>query len=610
MAATNEFMHHLSMACCEWFLMFLMFMDGALGFIASKFAHRCELQKPCMFCSRIDHVFGEKPGSFLNLFCDKHRAEVSCLISCELHDKLADVKEMCDACFMSAMKQKQIMEGKLGYPKGYLNKNFVRVPSSMGTCSCCKKQWKPKPRGGVKLGVSKVTMKPPMPRVGARGRGQYRRRNDFRRVRGRISGTSTPCLVENSIGMDVNADLDMDALSDSGCPNVGFNSFYDFDSESDSEDSFFEVDCGATECLMDDSWVINKMGIQNQDHVRPEKFHSFSNPEFSLPNGTNNETDTSPLSLTSTGSIGHDAKENGHLEVSKETRVPNQNIHTINDCQVSTSSDKHEGFESPRSTGLSEIEGESYVEKLKRQVEHDQEQLRLLHKELEEERNAAAIAADETMAMITRLQEEKAALHMEASQYLRMMDEQAEYDMEALDKANDLIAEKEKEIQDMEAELEYFRNRYEDELFMGNATDTSKENHMENGIIDVTSSDSKSTKELKSTAISHPDLGLEDEKEYILHSLSELEKKFHQASNGNIANNGFSRHDEIDVGTLENEISDLNERLKAFEADRQFLEHACNMLQSNGGLEFIQEIAHHLHDLRKDRFDRRCQSVT
>jgi len=48
--------------------------------------------------------------------------------------------------------------------------------------------------------------------------------------------------------------------------------------------------------------------------------------------------------------------------------------------------------------------------------------------ELEEERSAAAIAANQMMAMINRLQEEKAAIQMEALQYQRMMEEQSEYD--------------------------------------------------------------------------------------------------------------------------------------------------------------------------------------
>ncbi|PRQ41771.1 putative Zein-binding domain-containing protein [Rosa chinensis] len=115
---------------------------------------------------------------------------------------------------------------------------------------------------------------------------------------------------------------------------------------------------------------------------------------------------------------------------------------------------------------VSEIEGESMLDRLKRQVEHDKKLLSSLYKELEEERNASAISSDQAMAMITRLQEEKAALHMEALQSLRMMEEQAEYDNEALHKIDDLLAEKEKEVQDLEAELEFYRIKYPNESML------------------------------------------------------------------------------------------------------------------------------------------------
>ncbi|KAF7818402.1 putative myosin-binding protein 4 [Senna tora] len=105
---------------------------------------------------------------------------------------------------------------------------------------------------------------------------------------------------------------------------------------------------------------------------------------------------------------------------------------------------------------VSEIEGESLVDQLKRQIAYYKKCMSSLYKELEEERNASAIATNETMSMITRLQEEKAALRMESLQYLRMMEEQAEHDAHALEKADDLLSEKEKEIQDLEAELEFY----------------------------------------------------------------------------------------------------------------------------------------------------------
>ncbi|XP_076943544.1 putative myosin-binding protein 5 [Bidens hawaiensis] len=560
MAATNEFMHHLSMAACEWFLMLLMYLEAALGLILTRFAHQCELQTPCLYCFRFDHVFGDKPDSYFSHFCNKHQAEVSCLIACDLHHKLSDVREMCDDCFMSIVNGKRDQVSKF---KPFLNKNLERAPSSTGLCSCCKRPWKPKPRPQVKLGVKKLSMHhPPLP-------GRYRRRSFIRKARDKISGTMTPCSVASSIHVDT----DIDALSDSGCADLKFNSC-----SSESGDSFYEIEC-------------ENDGFEDFSCVIIQKAKSF--------NTTRSKSLTSSLSSSSSASTKHDVEQNGSPEFTLDLHSVNddveqngspefnQDLHSVNDDVASSySSDKHEGYESPGTHSVGEIKNDCDMEKLKRQMEHDRKQLRLLHKELEEERNAAAIAADEAMAMITRLQEEKSSLHMEALQYLRMMDEQAEYDMEALDKANDLITEKDKDIQDLEAELEFFRSRYDDE------TDNFKENHT---VI------AKAMNLLDSRVNNNnPDLNLEDEKNYILQSLSESEKKF---SNGNIGDKSLQQSE------IENEISDLNDWLEAVESDRDFLEHACNAVQSHVGSEFIQEIARHLHDLRRARFDRRYQTV-
>ncbi|KAL8150773.1 hypothetical protein V2J09_020581 [Rumex salicifolius] len=85
--------------------------------------------------------------------------------------------------------------------------------------------------------------------------------------------------------------------------------------------------------------------------------------------------------------------------------------------------------------------------------------LSALHAELEEERNAAAIATNQTMLMISRLQEEKATIEMEALQYQRMMEEQSEYDQEALQLMNEILVKREKELQEAEKELEICRKK-------------------------------------------------------------------------------------------------------------------------------------------------------
>ncbi|KAI3730668.1 hypothetical protein L1987_61840 [Smallanthus sonchifolius] len=87
------------------------------------------------------------------------------------------------------------------------------------------------------------------------------------------------------------------------------------------------------------------------------------------------------------------------------------------------------------------------VEKLKSALRAERKALQALYVELEEERSASAVAASETMSMINRLQEEKAAMQMEALHYQRMMEEQAEYDQEALQLLNELMVKKEKELE-------------------------------------------------------------------------------------------------------------------------------------------------------------------
>nr|GMD35810.1 myosin-binding protein 2-like [Ipomoea batatas] len=92
-------------------------------------------------------------------------------------------------------------------------------------------------------------------------------------------------------------------------------------------------------------------------------------------------------------------------------------------------------------------------------LKSERKALHAVYTELEEERSAFAVAANQTMAMINRLQEEKAAMQMEALQYQRTMDEQSEYDQEALQLLNELMVKREKERQELEKELEVYRKR-------------------------------------------------------------------------------------------------------------------------------------------------------
>ncbi|KAI3506840.1 hypothetical protein L1887_21411 [Cichorium endivia] len=291
-------------------------------------------------------------------------------------------------------------------------------------------------------------------------------------------------------------------------------------------------------------------------------------------------------------SVHHPETENykKHLPPLIPTKDADTSSHIMRADTCSMCSERMDARSLDGST-YTEMEVDGIVETVKRKAEDDVRCMRLLQSELEAERNAATIAANHAMNMITRLQQEKASLQMEALQYLRMMEEQAEYDMEALQKANELVEEKENEIQDLLDELEQYRMRYGD---------------------------------ISMASINVPVIIFENEKRYILESLSTLEKKLHELSNSGdhlndensfltpkdsaVPNGLFDKSQEIDLATVEHELLEIKEKIEGLQADIELVKHACNTLHANEGLDFIQEITHQLQDLRRIMLDKRCIS--
>ncbi|CAL0308811.1 unnamed protein product [Lupinus luteus] len=265
---------------------------------------------------------------------------------------------------------------------------------------------------------------------------------------------------------------------------------------------------------------------------------------------------------------------------------------------------------------VSEIEGEGTVDRLKRQVEHDRKLMSALYKELEEERNASAVAASQALAMITRLQEEKATLHMEALQYLRMMDEESEYETGALQKLNDLVSEKEKEIEYLEAKLEFFRKKFHGESALENMVDTDSEMRMKDLGLDhsqCTSTENDEsilgksvTEDLKNVeTVKSSSSELEDERLYISQRLKKLEKQVYFFLNIHQSEDSCLNSDVVDDDPSSKKppvcnVLDIIGRLKVVEADQSFLEHTMKLLRNGGdGIKALQEIADHLQQLRR-----------
>ncbi|KAL6006840.1 hypothetical protein ACLOJK_032336 [Asimina triloba] len=97
----------LASAAFEWLLIFLLFLEAFFSFLVTRFARFCELQTPCLLCSRLDHIFGiEKPGFYWDLICHEHKLEISSLVYCYTHGKLNDIRGMCKGCVSSFSAKK------------------------------------------------------------------------------------------------------------------------------------------------------------------------------------------------------------------------------------------------------------------------------------------------------------------------------------------------------------------------------------------------------------------------------------------------------------------------------------------------------------------------
>lgn len=238
-------------------------------------------------------------------------------------------------------------------------------------------------------------------------------------------------------------------------------------------------------------------------------------------------------------------------------------------------------------------EGEGdIVARLKRQVTLDRRSLMALYMELDEERSAAAVAANNAMAMITRLQQEKAAVQMEASQYQRMMEEQKEYDQEAMQMMQDLLFKREEETKELEAELELYREKYGMIKMIGSEVCEVDIDEDYQDIVHAQSlSLESSSAENRSESVDHQseEFGLDYERErsHLLGLMREL-----------LEGNGGEEE------SKNGGVSLIRERLKAVEEESGFLKHAAMTMQRGGeGMKILSEIAQNLRVLRQKNLE-------
>ncbi|KAJ0255815.1 myosin-binding protein 6 [Hirschfeldia incana] len=267
---------------------------------------------------------------------------------------------------------------------------------------------------------------------------------------------------------------------------------------------------------------------------------------------------------------------------------------------------------------VTDLNSESILNQLKKEVRLDKKSLIDLYMELDEERNASAVAANNAMAMITKLQAEKAAVQMEALQYQRMMDEQAEYDQEALQSMSSDLAKKEEEFKELEAELEAYRERYgcltddEDsrEEFLddyGNARaddDASREEFLEeqgNARADNDGQETKVVSEFEDCSSNHEEDAENTDQTRSCKSEESGGLVQMKSSDESTAVNGASAEKEkgsVSKEGMVNELSAITERLSALQSDGELLKYIADAIDVSEGEAMLLQISQNLHMLR------------
>ncbi|KAG0477091.1 hypothetical protein HPP92_013932 [Vanilla planifolia] len=123
---------------------------------------------------------------------------------------------------------------------------------------------------------------------------------------------------------------------------------------------------------------------------------------------------------------------------------------------------------SPPAEEIARIDAEMEVGMLRETLASQQVAIHDLSTELEEERNAAATAASETMSMILRLQHEKAEAKMEARQFRRFAEEKMAHDGLEIANLEDLLFKRDQEVEALSCEVHAYRHRL---LSVGYAVD-------------------------------------------------------------------------------------------------------------------------------------------
>ncbi|GFY87691.1 caldesmon-like protein [Actinidia rufa] len=472
-------------AVLEWVLILLLLLNSLFSFLISKFATYFGLKPPCLWCSRVDHILDPNhrgKNSYRDLVCESHATEISKLGYCPNHRKLAETYNLCKDCLSTQPKytEKSIEISRMIALFTWLSENRGENCEKNSKCSCCDEI-----SSSNKVYPSLLLFKPSWGALDCKLKGVLtseveeddKKKDEF------SDTTKSDCFRDHSIKQEEDEDYDGDD---------------EFVNQSSGSATIFEICCGEDESVNIMNLRPHISPFSDVDRLVPISMIDSSTIETQLSHASKKE-DLLGKDEHSNESSNSEPKTYERIQLVKEAAMkePDNKLQGSKQIQKAISqkttilaaenckgtnhyvtanaelgkveeekpllSEKREfgAEESWDGSVISETEGGDgalTIEKLKSALRAERKALSSLYAELEEERSAAAIAANQTMAMITRLQEEKAAMQMEALQYQRMMEEQSEYDQEALQQLlNELLMKREKEKQELEKELEVYR---------------------------------------------------------------------------------------------------------------------------------------------------------
>ncbi|KAK4427209.1 putative myosin-binding protein 5 [Sesamum alatum] len=580
----ETFPNFLIYAVLEWVMIILLFVDGLLAFISNELAKFFGLQIPCLLCTRIDHVLVHRHSSFYynDSMCEVHKKDISSLAYCHMHKKLSDIRNMCQGCLLSFATGKESDCEKYKSLVGILHKDIDFTEDERKLLA------KPVKKDDADVYDEKSS---DVPRCSCCEEPlKVKSATKFMRSLSMNAPAPSPrasWLSRNEEGRNME-------LPPSRYAELKFTS--DTDSEIPEDDS---------------SNVENQAGKEDvKDKTAPPPLPPPADSEE-----VNEDT-------TRTPSFARGNKFFGIPFDSAALLSPRW----INRSMRKPSMDRIDFTMEPndQASALNEVDGDT-LNRLKRQVRVDHKSLMALYMELDEERSASAIAANNAMAMITRLQAEKAAVQMEALQYQRMMEEQAEYDQEALQIMRDILVKRDQDVKALESELEAYREKYghirklgseicemdadEDYQEMKSQAVSSfseKSDYISSYGADQNESERTYGRPMENGGGNQEEsyIDFEGERSYLLGLLTDLEEKVKINEGSNSSELATIKDDEEGEGnknkvTLTREVSLMKERLRAIEADSGFLKQAAMTLQRGGeGTKLLAEIAQHLRDIR------------